>query len=120
MKKSKLPNDINLNGDLSPKPIKGVFDASSSEAPESILQKITQKYPNEIFLKTDDYDDAIIGVDENSMRLVYSVSKCIDILVKGGMKYEEAVGSFDYSNINNTFGGLQPPIWCFDLFLDEK
>jgi hypothetical protein len=119
MKKPKSPNDINLNGDLDPKPIRGVFDPFNNKT-ESILEKITQKYPTEIFLKTDEYDDAIIGVDETNMRLIYSVSKCIDILVNRGMKYEEAVASFNYSNINNTFGGIQPPIWCFDLFIDEK
>jgi hypothetical protein len=45
-----------------------------------MIDKITEYYQDESFLKADGFDEAIIGVDENEMRLVYSVSKCIEIL----------------------------------------
>jgi len=44
------------------------------------LESILENYPDESFLKADGFDEAVIGVDENSMRLIYSVSKCIEIL----------------------------------------
>ena len=43
----------------------------------NILEKIIEKYPETDFLKADGFDDAIIGVDNESLRLIYSISKCI-------------------------------------------
>lgn len=45
-----------------------------------MIDKIIEAFEDESFLKVDGFDKAIIGVDEFSLRLVYSVSKCIDIL----------------------------------------
>ena len=44
-----------------------------------LIDSIIENY-EEDFLIADGFDDAIIGVDESSMRLIYSVSKCISIL----------------------------------------
>ena len=46
-----------------------------------MLEYIVECYPEEEFLAPCGLDDAVIGIDENSMRLIYSVSKCIDILI---------------------------------------
>jgi hypothetical protein len=45
-----------------------------------MINEIIERYEDELFLKADGFDDAVIGVDENQMRLIYSVSKCIEIL----------------------------------------
>ncbi len=45
-----------------------------------MIDSIIENYYEEEFLKADGFDTAIIGVEENSMRLIYSVSKCLDIL----------------------------------------
>ena len=45
-----------------------------------MIDKILDWFPEDAFLKADGFDDAIIGIDEETMRLIYSVSKCIDIL----------------------------------------
>jgi hypothetical protein len=42
-----------------------------------MINKITENYPEETFLRANCFDDAIIGVDEKSMKLIYSVKKCI-------------------------------------------
>lgn len=47
-----------------------------------MLEKILEWFPEEEILKADGYDDAIIGIDDSSMRLIYSVSKCIQILIE--------------------------------------
>lgn len=46
-----------------------------------MIDKILEWFPEEELLKIDGFDDAIIGIEEHSMRLVYSVKKCIEILV---------------------------------------
>ena len=47
-----------------------------------MIDKIVEWFPEDEVLVADGFDDAIIGIDSNSMRLIYSVSKCIEILSK--------------------------------------
>jgi len=79
-----------------------------------ILEQIIGRYSDESFLKADGFDNAIIGVDEASMRLVYSVSKCIAILRKD-MTIEEAIEHFEF-NVRGAYVGEKTPIWCEDDF----
>lgn len=79
-----------------------------------MLSNIIEKYPDEEFLIADGFDDAIIGVDELSMRLIYSVSKCIDILINTGMTDEDALDYF-FFNVSSAYIGNKTPIWCFDI-----
>ena len=41
----------------------------------SILDSILEYYPEDEILKADGFDDAILGYDESSGRLIYSVQK---------------------------------------------
>ena len=66
------------------------------------------------FLKAKGFDDAIIGVDESTMRLIYSVSKCIDILMMY-MSEDEAMEYFNF-NVSGSYVGDKTPILCFDYF----
>jgi hypothetical protein len=79
-----------------------------------MLKKITKLYPEEKFLKVDGFDKAIIGIEEKSKRLVYSVSGCLKILEKE-MKKKDAIDYFEF-NIYNSFIGEESPIWCYDDF----
>jgi len=79
-----------------------------------MIDKIVEAYPDETFLKADGFDDAIIGVDEATMRLVYSESKCIDILNED-MDLEEAIEHFEF-NVKGAYVGEKTPIWCADIF----
>ena len=72
-----------------------------------MLQEILEKFPDEEFLKADGFDNAIIGVDLYSMRLVYSVSKCVNVLMNDMsedeaieylLKYKDLEGAFDRTN----------------------
>ena len=82
-----------------------------------MLNEIIERYcdDNETVLKADGFDDAIIGIDEHSMRLVYSVKKCIEILIKNGYSDEEAYEYFDF-NVITAYVGEKTPIWCVDDF----
>jgi len=76
------------------------------------FKTILEYYPDENFLIADGFNDAIIGVDEKSMKLIYSISKCIDILSKD-MSEEEALEYFDF-NVSGAYMGEKTPIWCQD------
>ena len=77
-----------------------------------MLDKIVEWFPEDEFLIADGFNDAIIGVDSDSMRLIYSVTKCVEILSKD-MSEEEAVEYFDY-NVRGSYVGEKTPIWCTD------
>ena len=81
----------------------------------TLLEQIIETYPDEQFLKADGLDDAIIGVDEKSMVLIYSVSKCIDILAEKIGSAEEAIEYFSF-NVSGAYMGEKTPIWCQDLY----
>lgn len=79
-----------------------------------MLEIILENYPEEGFLKADGFDEAIIGVETKTNRLIYSVSKCLDVLKKE-MTYEEAIEYFSI-NVSGAYMGEKTPIWCWDLF----
>jgi hypothetical protein len=83
-----------------------------------MLEQIIDYYYETDFLKADGFDAAVIGIDEGTMRLIYSVSKCIDILVKDQeMDYEDALEYFSY-NVSGAYVGEKTPIWCNDDFIE--
>ena len=80
------------------------------------LEDIIEKYPDETFLIADGFDEAVIGVEEDTMRLVYSTQKCIDILVREHrMDYLDAADYF-YYNVSGSYVGEQTPIFIDDNF----
>ena len=80
-----------------------------------MLEKILEQYEDEQILIADGFDSAVIGIEENSMRLIYSVEKCINILMDQGMDMTEAVEYFEF-NVSGSYVGEKTPIWCEDLF----
>lgn len=72
-----------------------------------MLDKILESYYDEDILKADGFDEAIIGIEESSMRLIYSVRKCIEILMED-MSEEEALEYFSY-NVSGAYVGEQNP-----------
>lgn len=80
-----------------------------------MIDIILMLHPDETFLKADGFDEAIIGYDERSMRLIYSTSKCIEILAEE-MDIDEATEHFEY-NVKGSYVGEKTPIWCDDNFI---
>ena len=79
-----------------------------------MLEKILEWFPEEEILKADGFDDAIIGIDDTTMRLIYSVNKCIIILVsEEDLTEEDALDHFLY-NVKGSYVGEKIPIWCTD------
>lgn len=84
-----------------------------------MLEQIFDRYPEEEFLIADGFDEAVIGVDDSTMnapmRLIYSVTKAIEILMAEGLTEEDAWEHFDY-NVQGSYMGEKTPIWCYDDF----
>jgi hypothetical protein len=78
-----------------------------------MLAEILEKYPDEEFLSADGFNNAILGVDEKSMRLIYSIAKCIEILMED-MSETDAFEYF-YYNVSGAYMGEKTPIWCDDI-----
>ena len=75
------------------------------------LEEIIDIYPEESFLKADGFEKAIIGIDPNSMRLVYDRNKMVDILIEDeGMTHEDAIEHLEF-NTYCAYVGEKTPIY---------
>lgn len=86
----------------------------------NILKQIEERFGDEYgFLYPTGFEDAVIGLEGLTMRLILSKSKIIDIMVKrDNMSYIDAIEFFSY-NIKGTqekMNGLPQPIYCDDFF----
>jgi len=76
---------------------------------KNILDSIIENYPDEELLKADGFDDAIIGIETNSMKLVYDKDLMIEILIKE-MEYSDAIEYLEY-NFYCAYVGERTPIY---------
>ncbi len=77
-----------------------------------MLKEIIEMFPEEEILIADGFNDAIIGIDDLSMRVIYSTTKCIEILMNQ-LDEEEAIEHFNF-NVRSAYVGEKTPIWCVD------
>ena len=80
-----------------------------------ILESLIEIYPDEELLIADGFDEAIMGIEKNTMRVVYSVTKCLEIIEAQGMPEQEALEHF-YFNVHESCVAEKKPIFCFDEF----
>ena len=81
-----------------------------------MLEGIVEYFQDEEILKADGFDDAVIGIDIGTMRLIYSVTRCVEILIVGGMDMNDAIEYFDF-NVRGGYVGEKTPIWCDDMYI---
>jgi hypothetical protein len=81
-----------------------------------MLEGIVEYFQDEEILKADGFDDAVIGIDTGTMRLIYSVTRCVEILIVGGMDMNESIEYFDF-NVRGSYVGEKTPIWCDDMYI---
>ena len=80
-----------------------------------VLTGILENYEgwgDEKIMTADGFDYAVIGIELPSMRLIYSVTKCLSILMQD-MEEIDAIEHFNY-NVSGAYVGEQTPIWCWD------
>ena len=83
------------------------------ERGDELLTIINELYDDVELLTADDFNAAIIGIDERNERIVYSVKKCISILMRRGMTDEEAYEYFEFK-VEGSYMGEHTPVWCYD------
>ena len=75
------------------------------------LEEIIERYSEEEFLKADGFDRAIIGVEPNSMVLVYDRQLMIDVLITDdAMSEEDAIVYLEY-NVYCAYIGEKTPLY---------
>ena len=80
----------------------------------SILDDIIESFPDEDILKADGFDKAVIGIELDTMRLIYSKLKCIEVLMlTADLSYDVAIEFLDF-NVFGSYVGELTPIWCDD------
>lgn len=82
------------------------------------IDTIIKIYAKDDFVKINNYDHCIIGIDIQSKRLIYSVSLFIETLKKK-MDESEAIDYF-YDNIYEKNTEVNKPIFCEDFFYYDK
>ena len=66
-------------------------------------------------LFADGLDEAIIGFEPNMWKVVYSRSKCMNVLMeRDGMGEEESLEFLEYNTFNAYFGE-KTPLWVEDF-----
>lgn len=74
------------------------------------LEMIIKAYPDESFLVADGFNDAVVGFEANSGRLIYSSNKCLEILIQDGLSHEDALEHFEF-NVTGSYVGEKTPIF---------
>jgi hypothetical protein len=74
-------------------------------------KEIIDFFEDEELMFVDGFDDAIIGIDTVSYRVVYNKEIMIEVLIAEGMSYEDALEHFSY-NIEGAYVGEKTPIYC--------
>ena len=97
------------------------IERAEEETPRSMIDDILEADPDTEFITADGFNDAIIGYCIFTNKIIYSVKKCIDILIEEGMTYEEAMEHFDYNvrgshGIRDNQGEDKTPIFSQDIF----
>lgn len=76
------------------------------------LKKISIWFPLDDLIQLDGMDDAIMGIEANESRLIYSVSKCIEIL--SHEMDDENASAYFFEVLCPKYYGPNSPIYCLD------
>jgi hypothetical protein len=83
------------------------------------LEIVTEWYPDEQLLSADGFEDCIIGVaydmSKSVYKLIYSRSKCLEVLItRDKMSKEDAEEFFEF-NVESAYMGDKTPIYMDDM-----
>ena len=82
-----------------------------------LLKKINKIYGKNMPKKLNGFDDAIIGLNVEQKRLIYSTTKCIKILKKT-MPTNDAIDHF-YLDVYNGKTNKNQPLFCEDFLIKK-
>lgn len=98
------------------------IEIAEEESPNSMIDNILEADLDAEFITADGFNDAIIGYCIFTNKIIYSVRKCIEILVKEeGLTETDAMEHFDYNvrgshGIRDSQGEDKTPIFSQDIF----
>lgn len=77
-----------------------------------VAKYINENYPDEPLIVADGFDEAFIGVGYsfNAAYACYDTGKVIEIMMRDGLSYEEAVEHF-YFNVLGSYVGENTPVF---------
>ena len=96
--------------------VNGVVVVNVIKTMSADIEKLLEEYKTKNLIIIDGFENAILGVDEKSNKVIYSIDKCLQILLDQGMSSIEAVEYFDHEVVA-TYTGDKTPIWCDDTML---
>ena len=99
------------------------IDQSKVESPMNAkVAALMRQHEDVVFCRLDDLDDAIIGVCEESKRLIYSKKKMIEIYMRDDeMTEEDALDHYYYNPVRAIpYMGENRPIILDDDVLEEE
>jgi hypothetical protein len=80
------------------------------------LEELEIAFPEMEMTIADGFDDAVLGICLQSEKVIYSYSKCLEILMsRDGMTTEEGIEYMDF-NVTSAYVGEKTPIWCMDNY----
>lgn len=74
------------------------------------IDQLHEMYPDLELLQADGFDDAIIGIEPLSGKVIYDIDKMVIVLNGEGLSTEEAIEYLDY-NVLNSYVGENTPIY---------
>jgi len=77
---------------------------------------IREAHADHKFKFADGFNNAILGVENNSLRVIYSVKQCVEILMERDKMDEDEAMEFLQFNSIGAYIGEKTPIWCYDDF----
>jgi hypothetical protein len=77
---------------------------------DEICSWLETHFPDEEFLLADGLEEAFVGVDDATKKTMYNSEICIDIYMKDGMSYEEALEYFEF-NVIGAYAGEKTPVF---------
>ncbi len=91
-------------------------DALRAAKELTMYENILLKYDVVRFVTIDGHEDAVLGIEETSNRLIYSVGRILWTLQdRDGMTDLQAMDFFLF-NIQGAKWGKKSPIYCYDNF----
>lgn len=78
------------------------------------IDKLHEMYPDFEILQADGFDDAIIGLEPLSGKVIYDIGKMTEVLISEGLTHEESIEYLDF-NVLNAYVGESTPLYIHTL-----
>jgi len=78
------------------------------------IDKLQDMFPEHEILQADGFDDAIIGLEPLSGKVIYDIEKMTMVLIDEGLTHEDAIEYLNF-NVLNAYVGESTPFYIHTL-----